>query len=349
MPDTLDVPGSREAHAPTLIDGVIPMLDVSRWLAGDRSELARLGSELRYAFERVGFYYLRGHDVPQSLIDAMFAEAARFHAQPLEAKLAIRINEHNIGYMPIGGSLARSSKVNNNTRPSVNEALFFRRERAPDDPDVIANIRFRGLNQWPAGLPGFRDTVLAYMTAMESLGRRLMPIYAVALDLPPDHFDAMFEKPNMIQRLTHYPPQQSYEENEFSIAPHTDSGFATFLAPSPVPGLSIRLPDGRWFDAPSIQGAFTVNGGDLLKRWTNDRFLSTPHRVINTSGRRRYAIPFFFDAHPDTLIECLPTCRSANHPPKYEPITYHDYALWYARRNYVHLNHEDQADAPAGY
>jgi isopenicillin N synthase-like dioxygenase len=230
----------------------------------------------------------------------------------------------------------------------VNEALFFRRERTADDPDVVAGVRFRGLNQWPANLPGFRDTVLAYMTAMENLGRRLVPVYAVALGLPADYFDAMFTQPNMIQRLTHYPPQPAYQDNEFSIAPHTDSGFATFLAPSEVPGLAIRLPDGTWFDAPSIPGAFTVNGGDLLKRWTNDRFLSTPHRVVNVSGRHRYAIPFFFDAHPDTMIACLPSCQSADNPAKYPPVTYHDYALWYARRNYVHLSHEDAAAEAAG-
>ena len=179
------------------------------------------------------------------------------------------------------------------------------------------------------------------MAAMESLGRRMVPVYAVALGLPADYFDAMFEKPNMIQRLTHYPPNDVYDDNEFSIAPHTDSGFATFLAPSAVPGLSIRLPDGTWFDAPSIPGAFTVNGGDILRRWTNDRFLSTPHRVINVSGRHRYAIPFFFDTHPDTLLECLPSCRSAENPAKYDPIIYDDYALWYATRNYVHLNKDD--------
>lgn len=328
-----------------LVRGVFPMLDVSRWFAGDEAELPRLGQDLRYAFENVGFYYLRGHGIPQSLVDAVFAEAERFHAQPMEAKLALRINEHNIGYMPMGGSLARSSQVNNNTRPSVNEAFFLRRERTPDDPDVIANRKLRGLNQWPPNLPGFRDTVLAYMNAMEQLGRRMVRVYAVALGLPAGHFDPMFETPNMIQRLTHYPPMDNPEENEFSIAPHTDSGFATFLAPSAVEGLSVRLPDMTWVDAPSIPGAFVVNGGDLLKRWTNDRFLSTPHRVVHTGGRHRYAIPYFFDAHPDTLIECLPTCQSADNPPKYPPVTYDDYAIWYARRNYQHLKHEEETAA----
>jgi isopenicillin N synthase-like dioxygenase len=322
---------------------MIPVLDTSRYFAGDTDELIRLGGELRHAFENVGFYYLRGHGVSRSLIDAMFRECERFHAQPMERKVALRINEHTIGYMAMGGSIARSSKVNNNTKPSVNEAFFLRRERTADDPDVIAGKRFRGLNQWPADLPGFRDTALAYMGAMEQLGKKLVRIYAVALDLPPDYFDPMFELPNMIQRFTHYPPRPSYEDNEFSIAPHTDSGFMTLLAPSAVPGLSIRLPDGTWFEAPSDPDAFIVNGGDILRRWTNDRFLSTPHRAINASGRARYAIPFFFDTNPDTVIGCLPTCQSPDNPAKYEPITYDDYALWYAMRNYVHLSHEQAA------
>ena len=323
---------------------MIPVLDVSGYFAGDRNELPRLGAMLRHAFENVGFYYLRGHGVPRALIAATFAECERFHAQPEEKKQALRINEHNIGYMAMGGSIARSSKVNNNTKPSVNEAFFLRRERAADDPDVIAGKRFRGRNQWPADLPGSRENALAYMRAMEALGKKLVRIYAVALDLPANYFDPMFEQPNMIQRFTHYPPRPSYEENEFSIAPHTDSGFMTLLAPSAVPGLSIRLPDGTWFDAPSDPDAFIVNGGDILRRWTNDRFLSTPHRAINASGRARYAIPFFFDTHPDTVIACLPTCQSPENPPKYPPITYDEYALWYATRNYVHL---DQGQAAA--
>jgi isopenicillin N synthase-like dioxygenase len=331
------------------VGDVIPVLDVASYLAGDATALDGLGRELRYAFEQVGFYYLRGHGVAQELIDATFEQAERFHALPLEHKLALRINEHNIGYMPMGGSIARSSTVHRNRKPSVNAAFFLRRERKPDDPDVIAGKRFRGLNRWPDDLPGFRDTVLAYMTAMEALGRRLVPIYAVALGLPADYFDAMFAVPNMIQRLTHYPPRPSYDDDEFSIAPHTDSGFMTLLAPSKVPGLSIRLPDGTWFDAPSIPGAFVVNGGDILRRWTNDRFLSTPHRAINRSGRERYAIPFFFDPHPDTPIECVPTCASADNPPKYPPTTYDEYALWYAEQNYVHLaKAAEEAAAPAG-
>lgn len=320
-----------------MVSGCIPMLDISDYLAGVPGARERLGGELRFAFEKVGFYYLRGHDVPQEQIDATFAATARFHALPLETKLKLKVNEHNVGYLPAKGSLPSASKVNVNTKPDLNEAFFVRRQRTPDDPDVIANKRFRGLNQWPGDLPGFRETVLAYMAVMENLGKRMVPLYATALGLPSDWFASFFQQPNLILRMSRYTPPPSFTDNEFSLSPHTDSGFMTLLAPSEVAGLSIRLPDGGWFDAPSIPGTFIVNGGDLLHRWTNGRFLATPHRVINASGRNRYAIPFFFDAHPDTLIECVPTCCSDTDPPRYPPITYHDYAVWFASRTYNHL------------
>ena len=132
----------------------------------------------------------------------------------------------------------------------------------------------------------------------------------------------------------------SGEAASVSLTPHTDSGFMTLLAPNPVPGLSILLPDGRWVDAPAVADAFVVNGGDILHRWTNERFLATPHRVLNRSGRDRYAIPFFFDCHVDWPIECLPTCVSASSPAKFEPFTYASYMAWYQDQNYA----RDSAD-----
>jgi isopenicillin N synthase-like dioxygenase len=104
--------------------------------------------------------------------------------------------------------------------------------------------------------------------------------------------------------------------------------------------LSILLPSGRWIDAPGIDGAYVVNGGDILHRWTNERFLSTPHRVRNCSGRARYAIPFFCDPDHDTVIKCLPSCRSADNPAKYPPVRFGDYALWFARKSYQHMANE---------
>jgi isopenicillin N synthase-like dioxygenase len=175
------------------------------------------------------------------------------------------------------------------------------------------------------------------MRALERLCQRLVPIYAAALDMPTDTFDAAYAEPHIILRMSHYPPLGDDERDDVSLVPHTDSGFMTLLAPNPVPGLAIQLPDGRWIDAPGVEDAFVVNGGDILHRWTNERFLSTPHRVINRSHRDRYAIPFFCDPNHDTLIECLPGCCSPANPAKYPPIQFGDYAAWFARKSYEHL------------
>jgi isopenicillin N synthase-like dioxygenase len=329
MPQDLSAP-------PTMIGSEIPLIDVSGFLAGRPDAAKRAAAELRFAFEKVGFYYLAGHGVPQALIDATYDAAARFHAQPLEAKLAVKVDEHNIGYMPIARKPPPNAAAQGK-KPSQNEAYFLRRERSPDDPDVVSNRRFHAMNKWPAGLPGFRETTLAYMDALEALCRKLVPLYALALDLPATFFDACFARPHMILRLSRYPLIDAADESTASLVPHTDSGFMTLLPPNKVQGLSILLPDGRWMDAPYVEGAFVVNGGDILHRWTNERFLSTPHRVRNVSGHVRYAIPFFCDPDHDTVIECLPSCRSEAQPAKYPPIKFGDYALWFATQRYEHL------------
>jgi isopenicillin N synthase-like dioxygenase len=321
---------------PVMIGGEIPLIDVSDFL-GDRPGAAeKAAAELCYAFEKVGFYYLAGHGVPQALIDAQYEAAARFHAQPMEAKLAIKVDEHNTGYMPIPDTAPKNAQAQNK-KPSQNEAYFLRRERDADDPDALSGRRFHAPNKWPADLPGFREQTLRYMTTLETLCRKLVKLYALALDLPEDHFDASFAKPHMILRQSRYPQIDGSDETVASLVPHTDSGFMTLLPPNKVQGLSILLPGGQWMDAPNVEGAFVVNGGDILHRWTNERFLSTPHRVRNVSGVLRYAIPFFCDPDHDTMIECLPTCQSADRPAKYPPIKFGDYALWFAAQRYAHM------------
>ena len=200
---------------------------------------------------------------------------------PLERKLALKIDEHNIGYLPMRGATTRMNSLGGEVaRPNANEAVFFKRELAPDHPDVARGLRFRGLNQWPADLPGFRETVLACCAAFEALGLSLLPIYARALDLPADFFAPYFKEPMYTLRMSHYPRQEpTAPENEYGIAPHVDTSFMTILAQNKVPGLSLRLPDGTWMDAPAPEGALLVNGGMMLRRWTNNRFLATPHRT----------------------------------------------------------------------
>ncbi|SKA35779.1 Isopenicillin N synthase [Enhydrobacter aerosaccus] len=315
----------------------IPIIDISGVRAGDTEALARCARALQHAYEDVGFWFLEGHGIPQPLIDRVYAEVERFHAQPPAEKIKLKINEHNIGYLAIGAATTRHSDVSTNNRPNLNEAFFVKRDLPLDHPDVIANKRFRGANQWPANLPGFRETIVEYCTAMERLSLSILPIYAVALDLPPDYFSEAFREPQYQLRMSHYPDTPQLQQNEYGLAPHADTSFMTLLAPNKVPGLSLRTASNRWIDAPAIDGAFLVNSGQMLNRWSNDRFRATPHRVINRSGGDRYAIPFFFDCTIDYEMVCLPTCTGPGNPPKYEPTTYMKFVTAYQRANYDHV------------
>jgi isopenicillin N synthase-like dioxygenase len=311
----------------------IPILDLGPLRRGEPDAKGRLAAELARVLETVGFYFLLNHGIAQSLIEAAFAAAERFHDLPLERKLELRLNEYNVGYLPMRGGVTRHSALNENNKPNVNEAFFMARDLPPDHPDVLAGKPYRSANQWPRDLPGFRTTCLAYAAALEKLALRLVPLYALALDLPETYFAEAFSDPMFKLRLTHYPPQAPADD-AFGLAPHTDTSFMTLLAPNKLPGLSVRLPSGRWIDAPPIEGAFLVNAGDMLRRWTNDRFLATPHRVINRTGARRYAIPFFFDCWADHVMTCLPTCTGPGNAPKYHPITYVEYMTWFRAMNY---------------
>ena len=204
-------------------------------------------------------------------------------------------------------------------------------------------MRYRCANPWPEPhlLPGFRETVVAYLDAMERLCKRMLPLYAVALELSPDYFDEAFAEPQYTLRMSHYPPAEQGDTDQYGLAPHTDSSFLTMLPQSELPGLAIRMPSGEWVDAPATPGTFLVNSGDMLRRWTNHRFLSTPHRVVNrNAGRDRYAIPFFFDATHNYPMACLPTCQGPDNPPRYEPTTYGEYMRWFARQ-YDHVRSRD--------
>ena len=312
---------------------VAPVLDVGPYLAGAPGALEATAAELRAALEGVGFFIIVNHGVPRALIDQTFAEARRFHAQPYEAKLKLRMNEHNNGYMAMGRYAVWTSDVNANDKPDLNEAFFVKRERAPDDPLRRSGRRFVGENMWPDDLPDFRERVLAYTDAVDALGRRMVRVVAVALDLPVDYFDDAFAESQFSFRLSHYPPVTA-APNQFGIAPHTDANFLTFLAQTEIPGLQLRLPSGAWLDVPYVPDSFAVNAGDMMLRWTNGRFRSTPHRALPPVGRPRYAIPFFLGPHIDTVIACLPTCQGPDHPPRFPPITYDAYLRWWYEANY---------------
>ena len=322
----------------------IPVIDLGPCFAGEPGALDRAAAELRHALTEIGFYFIVNHGIPRALIQEAFRQAARFHGQPIDEKMKIRIDRHNVGYLPMKGDTLRTSVVQTVTKPNLNEALFVARDLPADHPDVVADRRFRSANQWPSNLPGFHESVMTYCDALERLVQKLVRLYARALDLPAEYFDAPFTNFQYKLRMTHYPPQPAVADDEFGIAPHTDTSFLTLLAPNDVPGLSIRTQKGNWIDTPGIPDAFVVNGGQLLLRWTNDQFLATPHRAINRSGGERYALAFFCDANIDWPIAAVPTCVGPDRPPKYPTTYYTDYMVAYQKRTYDLLADQQAAE-----
>jgi isopenicillin N synthase-like dioxygenase len=313
---------------------IIPVIDLGPYLAGTLGAIDRTAGELRYALTEIGFYFIVNHGVSFRQIGEVFRQVARFHAQPLEKKLRIKLDKHNVGYLPMRGDTLRTSTVETVTKPNLNEAFFVARDLPSDHPDVLADRRFRSTNRWPSDLPGFREIIVDYCDAMERLAQKLVRLYARALGLPTEYFDQPFKEPQYKLRMTHYPQQAAALDDEFGIAPRTDTSFLTLLAPNEVPGLSIRTRDGKWIAAPAIPDAFVVNGGQLLQRWTNDYFLATPHRAVNRSGGERYALAFFCDSNINWPVAAVPTCVGPDKPPKYPTTYYADYMIGYQQRTY---------------
>src|SRR5436190_21924531 len=302
--------------------GRIPVLDIGPYLAGDAAAAGPLARAIARTCEDTGFAVIANHGVPARLAENTFALAAKFFARPEADKLALKIGKYNIGYLPFGGQVVRHSPVNRNTKPNFSESFYITRDRAPDHLDIVNDKPLVGPNRWPPDMPDFKAAMTAYYTAMEAMTTRLVPIVAMALDLPPDYFAAAFAEPNCTIRLIHYPPHPSPEDNEFGFAPHTDNNFLTFLAQSALPGLEVRTAEGEWLRPPAVPGTFVVNTGAMLARYSNDRFRATPHRVINRNDASRYAIPFFLGPNHDSVVAPVPTCVGPDNPPRYEPTTY---------------------------
>ncbi|MBC8452088.1 MAG: isopenicillin N synthase family oxygenase [Rhodospirillaceae bacterium] len=320
----------------------IPLIDLAP-LRNGPAGAREIAPRLNRALEDTGFLIIVNHGVPEDLIERTFAEAKRFHDQPMETKHAQRMNAHNNGYMAEGRYNVRTSRVSEKSvKPDANEAFFLKRERLSDDPLVLADRRFAGPNQWPDDLPGFRENVLEYTNAVDAMTKRLLPALSLSLDLDAGFFDTAFAESQFSFRLSHYPPVDR-EDGLYGIAPHTDVNFMTFLPQSGVPGLQIATKPGAWQDVPHVPNSFVVNTGDTLHRWTNGRYLSTPHRALPPVDQHRYAIPFFLGPHLDTLIDCLPTCIDAEHPVRFPPITYSDYMTWWYDANYNAADQDDLA------
>jgi isopenicillin N synthase-like dioxygenase len=298
----------------------VPVLDLTQLIDG--GDLTSLAAQLRHACETTGFFYVRNHGVPQSVVDEVFAATRRFFDLPLAERMAWKIDDRfRRGYMPQG--------INQHPgfAPDLKESYELALDLPLDDPDVVAGLPLHGPNRWPDGHPWLRQAAEAYYAETLALGKQLLRLFAVSLGLPEAYFLPYCTKPMVQTRLFHYPPAPPQDETAYGVAPHTDYGMITLLTQDPIGGLELRKRDGEWVGAPFIPGTFVVNLGDMFKVWTNDIYVSNLHRVVNRTGRERYSIPTFFNLDYHAPVSCLPTCQSAENPPKYAPIASGDYLV----------------------
>ncbi|MBM7069468.1 isopenicillin N synthase family oxygenase [Actibacterium sp. 188UL27-1] len=285
---------------------MIPVLD---WTDHGRDP-ARFATGLGRACRDTGFFLLNGHGVEDDLIAAVFDQTDAFFAQPVEAKakLDIRVGGANRGWVAFGSENLDDTSTG---QTDQKEAFNIGFDLATDDPRIAAGEAFRAANVWP-DLPGFRATMLAYYDALHQLGMALHHPIARDLGLEGDHFDGALDQPLAVLRLLHYPANP--DAAGIGAGAHTDYGSLTLLMTDGEAGLQVKPRGADWTDVPHVPGAFVVNIGDCLMRWTNDIYISTPHRVLPPRRRRR-SIAFFLDPNPDAVITALPGTGAALYPP----------------------------------
>ncbi len=306
----------------------LPVIDITGLTASDPAARRAVGSALREACSAHGFFYCTGHGVPRALMDTVMAETRALFdlSEADKAVIDKSLSRCNRGYEPLGGQTLQPGAM-----PDRKEGFYIGEEVTEDDPRLG---RFNhGPNQWPADLPAFRPVMMAYFAALSVVGATLMRGMALSLDLEETAFEAFTHRPLVTLRLLHYPPSRPEIPDEMGAGAHTDFGGLTLLMQDEVGGLQVEESDG-WIEAPPVPGAYIVNLGDMIARWTNDRYRSTRHRVINRSGRERYAVPFFYSGNPDYEVACIKTCLAPGEQPTYPTVTVEDHLKAMYARSY---------------
>jgi isopenicillin N synthase-like dioxygenase len=302
---------------------LLPVVSLAGLASEDLAERQALARRLGAVCREVGFFYLVDHGVPEAIVQTAFRGARQFFELPLAHKerLSIRRSLHNRGYVAMA-----DERLDPDAGSDQKEAFNIGVELPADHPDVVASKPFRGLNFWPE-LPGFRQDMLAHFAACLALGRQLHRLFALDLGVEECFFTRHLTNPIATLRLLRYPGGPGDDaRHDAGAGTHTDYGNVTLLATDGVAGLEVASRSGEWIDAPSIAGAFVCNIGDCLMRWSNDLYVSTPHRVRQPL-RERYSIAFFLEVNPDSMVDARDIFP--NQPAKYPPI---DCATYLASR-----------------
>ena len=316
------------AHLPIDEAPGIAVVDLGEALAGDPEARQRCGREIDAACRALGFLAVTGHGVEASLINDVVSSSRQFFQLDREEKDKVAPpGPHDFrGYLGLD-TTSLAATLGDQTPPDLCESFNV---SGFDDPVVRARANVEGYeaifreNLWPQDPPDLRPAFEAYFDALETLARNMLPLFALALELPEDWFDDKIDDHTSLLLANWYPPVAGRPSpGQLRRGAHTDYGAFTIVAVEQVPGLQISM-DGEWRDIGVSADAFVVNLGDLMARWTNDRWVSTLHRVVIPEGadaqRDRVSVPFFFQPSFGAVVETIPTTVTPESPAHYEPV-----------------------------
>jgi isopenicillin N synthase-like dioxygenase len=323
--------GSTYHTARTISAQEIPIIDIAPLMEDVEGSVEQVANEIVSACQRIGFFYIKGHGIPQATIDKA-TEAMRDYFQlPADIKANCAVNKGQRGWMAVGQARLEGSATHD-----LKEIFFWGPEywhpRLKNDTESLVTD-----NIWPdANFPALRRQLLPYYDAAQAVGRRLLSAIAIGLGVHRDFFESRYTSPLARGQLVYYPVSSASDENElrFGSSPHTDFGVLTLLLQDSNGGLQVKNRSGEWVAALPVEGTIVCNIGDLLNRWSNENLSSNIHRVINTSGNERHSLVVFFDPDPDALIDPsdlgFPEGRD-----KYPPITAGEYIQGKNRKNFT--------------
>ena len=300
----------------------IPVIDVKPLRAGTLENAYSVALEIRQAAEEIGFFYIRNHGVPESVIKQSYSAAKDFFNLPKVVKNNVKINSNHHGYLCFGEAKMEQAKS-----VDLKESFVWGLDLPDEHPSVTMENPFLGRNQWPVEIPEFKKSVYPFFEAGLQCGLDMMRAFALGMGLPEDSFLKATDEPIARSSIIHYPPQsEDLGEEQFGVAPHTDYGCLTLLWQDQVGGLEVQNREGEWVTAHPIDNTLVVNVGDLLMRWTNEGFISTPHRVVNRKGQERYSMVIAWDPNFDTIVDPSIVCQNGALP-LYSPLSCGDYVL----------------------
>ena len=313
----------------------IPVIDLHRLRHGMLRDRAAVADEIAAACRTVGFFYITGHGVSQGLIDDAFGQNAAFFALPFEERMKYAATrDWWRGYVPskrqgeggaVGGTI---------------QTYRLMLDLPPDDPDVVMRKPMHLPNRWVDALPGFNDTIRTYMSEMEVLSALLRRAFALGLGLPEEWFDPFYRRPLIQQSLLYYPAPPSQREEDFRVGAgeHRDTGAFTILMQDDTGGLEVGHLEQEWIAAPPIRGTYVINIGDMMMRWTNGRFVSTLHRVVNRATKDRYSMPYFANPDYDAIIAPVPCLVEPGTTNAYPPLHFGQFMDDFYRKGMTYLD-----------